>query len=59
MPLQLFLSLGHKNKNRTIALEWTAAKATVGGGLNAFYWRQLIFALDAVLVKLLTCMDAS
>ena len=38
------------NNNKTNALERTAAKATGGGGLDAFYWYQ-IFALDSAVVE--------
>ena len=37
--------------NSTTALEWTAAKATGGGGgLNVFYWYQII-AIDSAVVE--------
>ena len=29
-------------KNRATALEWTAAKVTGGGGLNTFYWPNVL-----------------
>ena len=38
------------NKNRTTALEWTAALASHQGCLNAFYWYQ-IFDVDSAVVK--------
>ena len=37
------------NNNRTTALKRTAAKA-IWGGLNAFYWYQII-ALDSAIVE--------
>ena len=41
--------------NRITALERTAVKATGGGGLNAFYWYQIV-ALDSVVVETQKCL---